>query len=60
MAAVAVPKTKEERLALIRDNLAEELNFDIIEKIIEEGGTPKIYWGLCLQLILKKQTWIRS
>lgn len=44
--SIAVPTTKEERLALIKDNLAEALNFEIIEKIIEEGGTPKIYWGM--------------
>lgn len=44
--SIVVPTTKEERLALIRDNLAEALNFEIIEKIIEEGGTPKIYWGM--------------
>ncbi|KAL1874358.1 hypothetical protein VTK73DRAFT_441 [Phialemonium thermophilum] len=34
-----------ERLALIRENLAEILNPEIIEKIIADGGHPKIYWG---------------
>lgn len=34
-----------ERLALIRENLAEILNPEVIEKIIAEGGHPKIYWG---------------
>jgi tyrosyl-tRNA synthetase len=34
-----------ERLDLIRENLAEVLNPEIIEKIINEGGNPKIYWG---------------
>ncbi|KAH6900560.1 hypothetical protein B0T10DRAFT_471042 [Thelonectria olida] len=34
-----------ERLALIRENLAEVLNPEIIEKILNEGGHPKIYWG---------------
>jgi hypothetical protein len=34
-----------ERLALIRQNLAEVLNQEIIEKIVAEGGHPKIYWG---------------
>ncbi|KAH7013368.1 tyrosyl-tRNA synthetase [Ilyonectria destructans] len=34
-----------ERLALIRENLAEILNPEIIEKILNEGGNPKIYWG---------------
>ncbi|KAI1340468.1 tyrosyl-tRNA synthetase [Xylariaceae sp. FL0016] len=39
--AMAAP----ERLALIRENLAEFLNPEIIEKIINEGRDPKIYWG---------------
>ena len=39
-----------ERLALIRENLAEILNPEIIEKIVNEGGHPKIYWGKRLQL----------
>ena len=34
-----------ERLALIRENLEEVLNEEIIEKIIAEGRHPKIYWG---------------
>lgn len=34
-----------ERLALIRENLIEILNPEIIEKIVAEGGHPKIYWG---------------
>ncbi|KAI0480535.1 tyrosyl-tRNA synthetase, class Ib [Xylariaceae sp. FL0804] len=34
-----------ERLALIRENLGEFLNPEIIEKIIADGGNPKIYWG---------------
>lgn len=34
-----------ERLALIRENLSEILNAEIIEKIITEGRNPKIYWG---------------
>jgi tyrosyl-tRNA synthetase len=34
-----------ERLALIRENLAEFLNPEIVEKIISEGGNPKIYGG---------------
>lgn len=34
-----------ERLALIRENLAEILNPEIIEKIIDEGRNPKVYWG---------------
>ena len=37
--------TAEARLALIRENLAELLNPEIIEKILTDGGNPKIYWG---------------
>ncbi|KAJ3491730.1 hypothetical protein NLG97_g5547 [Lecanicillium saksenae] len=43
--ATTNPQTKEERLALIRENLAEVLNAEIIEKILDEGRNPKIYWG---------------
>ncbi|KAM6522632.1 Tyrosine--tRNA ligase cytoplasmic [Fusarium falciforme] len=35
----------EERLGLIRENLAEVLNPEIIESIMAEGRHPKIYWG---------------
>jgi len=34
-----------EPMALIRENLAEILNPEILEKIIAEGRHPKIYWG---------------
>lgn len=34
-----------ESLTLIRENLAEILNPEILEKIIAEGRHPKIYWG---------------
>lgn len=37
--------TKEEQLALINVNLAEILNPEIIEKVIDEGRAPRIYWG---------------
>ncbi|PHH88014.1 hypothetical protein CDD83_8120 [Cordyceps sp. RAO-2017] len=37
--------TASERLVLIRENLAEILNPEIIEKILEEGRNPKVYWG---------------
>jgi tyrosyl-tRNA synthetase len=40
----------EQRLALIRENLAEILDGDIIEKIVKEGRSPKIYWGMPLPL----------
>lgn len=43
--ATTAPQTKEERLALINENLAEVLNQEIIEKILDEGRNPKIYWG---------------
>jgi tyrosyl-tRNA synthetase len=35
----------EERLALIRENLAEILNPEIIEGAMNEGRNPKIYFG---------------
>ncbi|KAF5025423.1 hypothetical protein F66182_2483 [Fusarium sp. NRRL 66182] len=35
----------EERLSLIKENLQEVLNPEIIESIINEGRNPKIYWG---------------
>lgn len=35
----------DERIALIKENLAEVLDFDIIEKIIRDGKDPKVYWG---------------
>jgi len=37
--------SKEERLALINVNLAEVLNPEIIEKVLNEGRDPRIYWG---------------
>lgn len=37
-----------ERLDIIRENLAEVLNPEIIEKILAEGRNPKIYWGRSL------------
>jgi tyrosyl-tRNA synthetase len=38
-------QTNEERLALIRENLAEVLNPEIIEAALAEGREPRIYWG---------------
>lgn len=35
-----------ERIALIKENLAEFLNPEIIEAIINEGRNPRIYWGM--------------
>ncbi|KAJ5676506.1 tyrosyl-tRNA synthetase [Penicillium maclennaniae] len=37
--------TKEEQLALINENLAEVLNPEIIEDVLNKGETLKIYWG---------------
>jgi tyrosyl-tRNA synthetase len=34
-----------ERLSLIKENLAEFLNPEIIESIVNEGRNPRIYWG---------------
>lgn len=31
---------------MINENLAEVLNQEIIEKILDEGRNPKIYWGM--------------
>lgn len=36
----------EQRFSLIKENLAEFLNEEIIKKVVDEGGHPKIYWGL--------------
>ncbi|KAJ3556212.1 hypothetical protein NPX13_g10187 [Xylaria arbuscula] len=38
-------KTADERITLIKENLAEFLNPEIIETIINEGRNPRIYWG---------------
>ncbi|EEA19658.1 Tyrosine--tRNA ligase cytoplasmic [Talaromyces marneffei ATCC 18224] len=35
----------KERFALINENLQEVLNPELIESILEKGGTPRIYWG---------------
>lgn len=43
--AAPAPTTKEDRFDLIKDNLAEVLNPEILEKILDEGRNPKIYWG---------------
>ncbi|KAJ5914663.1 tyrosine tRNA ligase [Penicillium tannophilum] len=37
--------TAKERFDLIRENLAEVLNPEIIEGILAEGRNPRIYWG---------------
>lgn len=35
----------EERFDLIRDNLGEILNPELIESILAEGRNPRVYWG---------------
>jgi hypothetical protein len=35
----------DERISLIKENLAEFLNPEIIETIVNEGRNPRIYWG---------------
>lgn len=35
----------DQKLALIKENLAEVLNEEIIKQILDEGRSPKIYWG---------------
>jgi len=41
MATLGTP----ERVALIKENLTEVLDFKIIEDVLAEGRHPKIYWG---------------
>jgi tyrosyl-tRNA synthetase len=36
---------KSEQLALIKENLAETLNMEIIESVLDSGRSLKIYWG---------------
>lgn len=35
----------EARFALIRDNLGEILNPELIESVLAEGRNPRVYWG---------------
>lgn len=35
----------QERFDLINDNLAEILNPELIQSILDEGKNPRIYWG---------------
>lgn len=37
--------TKEQKLELIRENLAEVLNPEIIDEVLDKGETLRIYWG---------------
>jgi hypothetical protein len=34
-----------EKLALIKENLTEILNPEVIERVLAEGRNPRIYWG---------------
>ena len=34
-----------ERFALIKDNLGEILNPELIESVLAEGRNPRVYWG---------------
>jgi tyrosyl-tRNA synthetase len=45
-----------ERFDLIRENLAEVLNPEIIENILAEGRHPKIYWGMFSRFRLNMST----
>ncbi len=45
MATLRVPETKQEKLDLIYENLAEVINPEIIEGILDEGRNVKVYWG---------------
>lgn len=47
--------TKESKLELIRENLAEVLNPEIIDEVLDKGETLKIYWGMCLAVDTVKQ-----
>jgi tyrosyl-tRNA synthetase len=35
----------EQRFDLIRENLGEILNPELIESILKEGRNPRVYWG---------------
>ncbi|EFW99383.1 tyrosyl-tRNA synthetase [Grosmannia clavigera kw1407] len=45
MASRKVPETKQEKLDLMYENLAEIINPEIIEKVLDEGRSVKVYWG---------------
>lgn len=35
----------EQRFELIKENLGEILNPELIESILKEGRNPRVYWG---------------
>lgn len=44
--------TKEAKLELLRENLAEVLNPEIIDEVLDKGETLRIYWGESSLVIL--------
>lgn len=44
--------TKEGKLELLRENLAEVLNPEIIDEVLDKGETLRIYWGESSLVIL--------
>lgn len=43
---MAAPQSKESKLELIRENLAEVLNPEIIDEVLNKDETLRIYWGV--------------
>ena len=43
---MAAPQSKESKLELIRENLAEVLNPEIVDEVLNEDETLRIYWGV--------------
>lgn len=43
--AVSMAASKEANLALIRENLAEIINPEIIDEILDKNEVLRIYWG---------------
>lgn len=50
----------KEKFDIIRENLAEVLNPEIIEKILDEGRHPKIYWGMYIASIFNDYIRVHS
>lgn len=45
----------QDRFSLINDNLAEILNPEIIQSILDEGKNPRIYWGMNAMFALERR-----
>ena len=43
---MAAPQSKEQKLELIRENLSEVLNPEIIDEVLNKDETLRIYWGV--------------